>query len=113
MLITGTPPPRIMVPSIGISAPIVRGVSPSQLDHGAGHYPGTAWPGQRGTVAFAGHDVTYVPAAKGGHVFGRFAQIREQHGSVIGKKVFIHFRGKVFLYRITKQKIVSPTDVDI
>jgi sortase A len=114
VFITATPlHSRIMIPSIGISAPIVRGVSDSKLAHGAGHYPGTAWPGHPGTVGLAGHDVTYVPNAKGGHVFGRLAEIRETDGSVIGKKVIIDFQGKHYEYKITKQEVVPPTDVAV
>src|SRR6476469_8186727 len=113
-MIIGAPlPPRIMIPSVGISAPIVRGVSEFQLAHGAGHYPGTAWPGRPSTVAFAGHDVTYVRNAKGGHVFGQLAEAHENGNSVIGKRVIIHWHHREYLYKITKQKVVPPTDVAV
>jgi LPXTG-site transpeptidase (sortase) family protein len=64
-------------------------------------------------VGLAGHDVTYVPNAKGGHVFGPLAQIRERGGKVIGRVVFLYWHGHRYEYKITKQKIVPPTDVGI
>jgi sortase A len=106
-------PPRVEIPALGISAPLGRGVSPSTLARGAGHYPGTSWPGRPGTVGLAGHDVTPVPGARGGHVFGNLAVARERGRSVIGDRVVVFWRGTRYEYRITKQEIVPPGDYSV
>ena len=46
-------------PSAGLSAVVVEGNGAGELRRGPGHYPATALPGQRGTVAIAGHRTTY------------------------------------------------------
>lgn len=101
------PAPAISVPAVGIRAAIESNVSKSSLAAGAGHYPGTGWPGQGRTIGLAGHDVTYVPAAAGGHVFHRLIAAK------VGERVYIHWRGRVFVYRITARHVVRPTDVAV
>jgi LPXTG-site transpeptidase (sortase) family protein len=55
----GDPLTRIEIPSIGVNTIVVSGTSPSALRAGAGHYPSTALPGERGNVGIAGHRTTY------------------------------------------------------
>jgi LPXTG-site transpeptidase (sortase) family protein len=55
----GDPLTRIEIPAIGVDTIVVQGTSPSALRAGAGHYPNTPLPGQRGNVAIAGHRTTY------------------------------------------------------
>lgn len=45
----------VKIPAIGISFPLLEGVSNSVLDEGIGHYEKTAGPGQRGNFAVAAH----------------------------------------------------------
>ena len=56
---TGDPLTRIMIPAIAIETVVVEGTSPAALRAGAGHYPTTPLPGERGNVAIAGHRTTY------------------------------------------------------
>jgi sortase A len=56
---TGDPLTRIVMPDLGVDAMVVEGTSPSALRAGAGHYPTTPLPGERGNVAIAGHRTTY------------------------------------------------------
>jgi len=44
---------------MGINVLVVEGTTPSALKAGAGHYPGTALPCEKGNVAIAGHRTTY------------------------------------------------------
>jgi LPXTG-site transpeptidase (sortase) family protein len=55
----GDPLTRIEIPKLGVNTIVVQGTSPSALKAGAGHYPSTPLPGQKGNVAIAGHRTTY------------------------------------------------------
>jgi sortase A len=55
----GEPVTRILIPSIGVDALVVEGVTTQALQAGAGHYPQTPLPGQPGNVALAGHRTTF------------------------------------------------------
>jgi sortase A len=99
--------PAISIPAVGIHAAIESNVNASSLAAGAGHYPGTSWPGQGQTVGLAGHDVTVVPTAEGGHVFHRLIAAR------IGERVYIRWHDRTFIYRITGREVVRPTAVGV
>ena len=49
----------ISIPAIGLDHAIYEGVWLTVLDHGPGHWPGSAMPGQRGNAVFPGHRVTH------------------------------------------------------
>ena len=55
----GDPVGRLRIPAIGLRTVVVEGTDPDELRAGPGHYPGSVLPGQRGTVALAGHRTTY------------------------------------------------------
>lgn len=50
---------RIEMPTIGVDTIVVQGTSLKALAAGAGHYPTTPLPGQRGNVGIAGHRTTH------------------------------------------------------
>jgi Sortase domain len=50
---------KLLIPSIGVSEYVVEGTDAENLRKGPGHYPETPLPGQRGTVAIAGHRTTF------------------------------------------------------
>ncbi|MDH3303094.1 MAG: sortase [Acidimicrobiia bacterium] len=50
---------RIIIPAIEVDKTYVQGVGRDDLRKGPGHYPLTAFPGQRGNAAIAGHRTTY------------------------------------------------------
>ena len=50
---------RIEIPAIGVKDYVVEGTDLENLRKGPGHYPETPLPGDRGTVAIAGHRTTY------------------------------------------------------
>ena len=50
---------RIELPSIGVDKPMFEGVSLTVLDHGPGHWPGTAMPGHVGNVVIGGHRTSH------------------------------------------------------
>lgn len=49
----------LLIPSIGLTAPVVQGSGDLQLADAVGHNPASSWPGGAGTTVFDGHDVTW------------------------------------------------------
>lgn len=92
---------------------IVEGTGTSDLEKGPGHYPGTAYPGQVGNFAVAGHRTTYL------HPFYNLNELKR------GDAIVLETKTMWFTYRVedtpaTKgyphvpyQEIVSPTDVAV
>jgi sortase A len=56
---TGQPLTILKSARMGINVLVVQGTTPSALKAGAGHYPSTPLPCERGNVAIAGHRTTY------------------------------------------------------
>lgn len=76
-LVDGSPLTRIKIPTIGTDHLVVEGTSIKALNTGAGHYPGTPLPGEKGNVAIAGHRTMY------GQPFNKLDRIRA------GDKIFL------------------------
>jgi sortase A len=89
---------QIRIPKIGLVQPIFEGVTLTVIDHGPGHWPGSAVPGQLGNAVFAGHRVTHT------HPFRNVDQM------VPGDEIQFVMPDGTYTYRMTKQQIVSPTD---
>jgi sortase A len=107
------PPPRVVklrplpgdaigeieLPAIGESAFVVEGTGTDDLRKGPGHYPDTPLPGERGTVAIAGHRTTNGAP---------FRQIDElDHGD----RIVLKMPHGTFFYRVESTRIVEPTDL--
>ena len=86
----------ISIPKIGLVHPIFEGVWLTVVDHGPGHWPGSAEPGQIGNAVFAGHRVTHT------HPFLNLDQL------AIGDKVVFDMPNGVFTYAVTSITIVLP-----
>lgn len=89
---------EIRIPRIGLVHPIYEGVSLTVVDHGPGHWPGSAMPGQPGNTVFAGHRVTHS------HPFRRFDELTP--GDEV---VFVTADGE-FRYQVTGTEIVGARD---
>lgn len=94
---TGEPIGRIELPTLGRSYVMVDGTDTATLRKGPGHYPDTPWPGQRGTVAVAGHRTTYLAP------FRTIDKLRS------GQPVILRMPYGRFTYRVQYTKIVKPT----
>jgi sortase A len=90
---------RLKIDRIGVSDVIVEGTNASDLRRGPGHYPGTPLPGERGTVAIAGHRTTY------GAPFRKIDKLKPRDAIIITMPY-----GR-FTYRVERTRIVKPTDV--
>ncbi|MDA0181062.1 class E sortase [Solirubrobacter phytolaccae] len=90
---------RLRIERIGLSSVVLEGTNADDLRRGPGHYPSTALPGQRGTVAIAGHRTTY------GAPFRKIDKVRT------GDDIVVTMPYGRFTYRVERTRIVKPTDV--
>jgi sortase A len=93
----GDPVGRLAIPEIGISDVFVQGTEAPELRTGPGHYPDTPLPGERGTVAIAGHRTTYG------------APFRRLDGLERGDAIEVAMPYGRFTYRVERTRIVPPT----
>jgi sortase A len=91
----------IAIPKIGLVHPMYEGVWLTVLDHGPGHWPGSAEPGKRGNTVVAGHRVTHT------HPFLDIDRL------VPGDKVIFTMPNGVFTYAVTGTTIVTPDEISI
>jgi sortase A len=89
----------IEIPKIGVSKSIYEGITLTTLDHGPGHWPGTAMPGKFGNVVIAGHRVSHDKP------FRNLDQLVE------GDDVFMTTGDGRFDYKVTGIEIVTPDAV--
>lgn len=92
---------RMRVRAIDLSIVLVEGTDTASLQKGPGHYPGTAFPGQPGTAAVAGHRTTYLAPFRHIDRLGR------------GDDVIVEMPYATFTYRFQKQQIVDPSDTKV
>lgn len=89
----------IKIPKIGLVHPVYEGITLTVLDHGPGHWPGSAMPCQRGNTVFPGHRVTHS------HPFLDLDQVAP------GDQIIFDIPGRRCVYRVTGTRIVVPTDI--
>ncbi len=89
----------IEIPKIGLVHPIYEGITLTVIDHGPGHWPGSAMPGHRGNAVFPGHRVTHT------HPFLNLDLLAP------GDTVIFHMHDGTFTYAVTGTQIVKPTDM--
>jgi sortase A len=94
-------PTRIVIPAIGVDAPIVEGVTWEDLKKGVGHLPGSAHPGQRGNMYLAAHN----------DIFGEI--FRDLDKLELGDEFFVYSGNLQFRYKVTAKRIIEPTDVSV
>jgi sortase A len=82
----------IRVPRLQYFAAVREGVDTTVLYSGPGHYPGTVWPGDPGTVGVAAHNVYWI----------NFPQLKN------GDEIDLETRYGTFRYRVTGNRIVNP-----
>ena len=97
----GAPVGVIDIPKIGLDMVVIEGTGTAQLQQGPGHYPGTPLPGQQGNVAIAGHRTTYL------HPFYNLNELSP------GDSILITTVQGEFLYQMTSNQVVSPSDVAV
>jgi sortase A len=91
----------IEIPKIGVTASMFEGVSLTVLDHGPGHWPGSAMPGHTGNVVIAGHRTSHSKP------FRNIDQL------VPGDEVIFTTSDGRFVYEVTGTEVVNPTALRI
>jgi len=91
----------IEIPAIGLSHTMYSGVWLTVLDHGPGHWPGTAEPGGYGNSVIAGHRVT------NSHPFRDLDQLD------VGDEIIVNDDSGTHVYSVTGTEIVEPTALRI
>ncbi len=94
----GTAIAYIEIPSIKVNEVIVAGVRTNDLKKGIGHFPSSPMPGQPGNAALAGHRTTH------GQPFINIDRVQ------IGDEIIITTLQGRYVYRMTGQQIVKPSD---
>ena len=92
---------RIELPSLDRDFFVIEGTKTDDLRKGPGHYPDTPLPGERGTVAIAGHRTTYG------------APFRHIDDLSRGDAVHLEMPYGTFTYRVEKTRIVEPTELSV
>jgi sortase A len=87
---------EIEIPKIGLVHPVFEGVWLTVINHGPGHWPGSAEPGGYGNTVFAGHRVTHT------HPFRRINEL------VAGDDIIVRTDKGVFTYKVTSSEVVMP-----
>jgi sortase A len=89
---------RLEGPSVELAATVLEGSDEATLSRAAGHIEDTAFPGERGNIGIAGHRDT---------VFRPLRRIQ------VGDSLKLTTADRVFQYRISETKVVSPEDVGV
>jgi sortase A len=92
---------RLEIAAIDLNIVVVEGTDTESLRRGPGHYPETAFPGQPGTVAIAGHRTTYLAPFRRIDEIGRGDELR------------LEMPYATFTYRFERQRIVDPSRVGV
>jgi sortase A len=91
----------IEIPKIGLVHQVYEGITLTVIDHGPGHWPGSAMPCQRGNTVFPGHRVTHS------HPFLNIDQLAP------GDQIVFHMKGRDCVYAVTGTQIVLPSDIGV
>ena len=87
----------LSIKSIDMNLPVYHGDSLKILRHGIGHYAGSYFPGENGTIILAGHNTN-----------GMFNKL---DGIKVGDKVIIKASYATFEYQVYDMKVVKETDL--
>ena len=92
----GAPVATLRIPRLQKRVRVYESVSSRVLARGVGIYPGTSLPGKPGTVAIAGHRVTYQRPFRNLHRLRR------------GDAIVIRARWGTFWYRVYAMRVLRP-----
>ena len=84
------------IPKIGIAKTMFEGVTLGTLDHGPGHWPGSALPGQIGNMVIAGHRMSHD------------RPFRDLDLLVPGDEMVLTDATGRHVYRVVRTEIVEP-----
>lgn len=95
-------PVRIVIPSIDVDAPVVRGDDWEALKKGVGHHLASAQPGERGNMVLSAHNDIF------GELFRYLNEVET------GDEIIVYDgAGRKYNYKVAVKRIVEPTAVDV
>jgi sortase A len=97
----GEPLGRIAIPRIGVNFVFVAGTGERSLKKGPGSYTDNVLPGEKGTVAIAGHRTTYLAP------FRKLNKLRR------GDTISLTMGYGIFKYSVEGSKVVSPGNTGV
>ena len=86
----------VEISKLGLVSPIFEGIRLATIDHGPGHWPNTAMPGQPGNVVLAGHRTSHN------------AEFRHLDRLAVGDEVVLTTADGRFAYAVTSVEVVGP-----
>ncbi len=92
---------RIVIPAMGLDAPVVEGDGWEELKMGAGHHVGSVNPGERGNMVISGHNDVY------GELFKDLGDLD------IGDEATVYAGDTPYRYVVVAKRIVEPTEVSL
>jgi len=105
---------RIIIPQISVDAPVIYSQSSDNaalmedLKKGVIHYPGTAYPGQKGNVFITGHSSYYWwSGGKYNRIFANLDKLEN------GDLVYLYRNGEEYIYQVYDSFVVKPQQVEI
>ena len=96
----GKPAQRLVIPKIGVDAPVVEGDTWEDLKKGIGHHPGSANPGEKGNMVVSAHNDAY------GEIFRDLDKLEP------GDEVLVYTEEGAYRYIVNRVEIVSPDRVE-
>jgi sortase A len=94
-------PIRIVIPAIGVDAPVVQGDDWESLKLGVGHHIGSANPGQRSNMVLSAHNDIY------GEIFRHLPDLQ------LEDEIVVHTATRAYRYVIKARRIIEPTQVEV
>jgi sortase A len=93
----------VRIPRFGAdyARPVLQGTDADTLTKGMGHYPGTAFPGQIGNFALAGHRTTY------GRPLHNIDLLQK------GDIIVVETKASYIVYAVDRHVIVTPEHVEV
>jgi sortase A len=91
---------RIVLPTLGLDWAVMPTIGNDDLANGPGHYPETAWPGEGGNLAIAGHR-THRGAPSYFYTLNRLGP---------GDSILIHRGNRTWVYRV--ERLFTTTAYD-
>ena len=89
---------ELIIPSVNIDLPVYHGDTLRILKYGVGHFAGSYFPGEEGTIVLAAHN--------GEEFFRRLEEVKD------GDMVTIEATYGTFKYKVDSHNIVSENDLD-
>jgi len=92
---------RIIIPVLGVDAPVVEGDDWESLKKGAGHHIGSANPGERGNCVISAHNDIY------GEIF------RDLPDLSLGDEILVQTQTQTYRYVVQQTRVVEPTEISV